>query len=86
MVQGVSIKTLELLSVERCQIFNGLKRCDSKNAVLRCNKKSGKSVHFYKNAEVAEKPHRFGRHRSKLGLNPNVVVIFQESMHRYMGL
>jgi len=27
---------------------------------------------FIQNAEVAEKPHRFGRHRSKIGPNPNV--------------
>jgi len=26
------------------------------------------------NAKVAEKPHRFGRHRSKIGPNPNVLA------------
>jgi len=26
------------------------------------------------NAEVAEKPHRFGHHRSKIGPNPNVLA------------
>jgi len=26
------------------------------------------------NAKVAEIPHRFGRHRSKIGLNPNVLA------------
>ena len=29
------------------------------------------------NAKVAEKPHRFGRHRSKIGPNPNFVAYFQ---------
>jgi len=29
---------------------------------------------FIPNAKVAGKPHRFGRHRSKIGPNPNILA------------
>jgi len=41
--------------------FYGLKRCASKNAVFRYNTKR----------RVAETPHRFDSHRTKIGPNPN---------------
>ena len=31
------------------------------------------------NTKVAEKPHRFGRHRSKIGPNPNVLAYSKSS-------
>ena len=62
-----------LLGIQSCQIFIGLKRCASKNTFLRCNK-SGKSGYFHTKRKVVEKPHRFGRHWTKIGPNPNVLA------------
>jgi len=66
---------------QRGRVFDSLKRCAWKNAVRRCNKKSGESGYFYTNRKEVEKPHRFGRHRTKTGPNPNGLV-FQEPMSR----
>jgi len=66
------MKTFQLFGTQSCQIFDGHQRRTSKNAVLRCNEKYFKSGYFYTKRKVAEDPHRFGRHRSKIGLNPNV--------------
>jgi len=34
---------------------------------------------FIQNAKMAEKPYRFGRHRSKIGSNPNVLAYSKSS-------
>jgi len=43
------------------------------------NTKSSKSGYFYTERKMVEKPHRFGRHRSKIGLNPNVFAYFKST-------
>jgi hypothetical protein len=45
-----------------------------KNAVLRYNKKAGKSVPGATKRRVAENPHRFDCHRTKICPNPNVLA------------
>ena len=57
--------------------INELKRCASKNTVLRDNKKAGKSVPEATKCKVAENPHNLGRHRTKIGPNPNVLAYFK---------
>jgi len=57
--------------------FYELKKCASKNAVLGYNTKAGKSVPEATKCKGAENPHNFGRHRTKIALNPNVLAYFK---------
>ena len=68
------MKTLYLFVEQSCQVFNELKKCASKNAVFRYNTKAGKSVPEATKRKVAENPHRFDCHRSKICQNPNVLA------------
>ena len=74
------MKTLQFLSARSCQILHGLKRCASKDAPQKMQflgtiKKVATPFAFIQNAEAAEKSRLFGRHRSKIGPNPNVLAI-----------
>jgi len=44
---------------------------------LKTIKKGGKSVPEATKCKVAENPHNFGRHRTKIGPNPNVFAYFK---------
>jgi len=74
MVQGDSMKTLQLFGNQSCQILHRLKRCASKKKVLRCNKKKGRSGSVAPKRKVAENLHRFDCHRTKIGPNPNILA------------
>jgi len=52
----------------------GSKVAPQKVQFLGARKKVASLGAFIQNAKVAENPHRFGRHRSKTGLNPNVLA------------
>jgi len=71
------MKTLKLFGEQSCQVFYELKRCASKNAVLGDNKKAGKCVPDATKCKVAENPQNFGRHRTKIGPNLNVLAHFK---------
>ena len=71
------MKTLYLFEEHSCQVFCELKRCASKNAVLRDNEKAGKSFPEATKCKVAENPHNFGHHPTKIGSNPNVLAYFK---------
>jgi len=73
-IGGGFMKTLYFFGKQSCQIFNGLKRCASKNAVLRCNKKTGKSGSVAPKCKLAETPHRFDYHLTKISPNPNILA------------
>jgi len=50
------------------------KDAPQKMRFLGAIKKVASLFAFIQNAKVAEKSHIFGRHRSKIGLNPNVLA------------
>jgi len=52
----------------------GSKDAPQKVQFLGVIKKAASPFASIQNAKVAEKSHIFGRHRSKLGLNPNVLA------------
>jgi len=52
----------------------GSKDCPQKMQFLGAITKVASLGAFIQNAKVAETPHRFGRHRSKIGPNPNVLA------------
>jgi hypothetical protein len=68
------MKTLKLLSAQSCQIFMGSKDALPKMQFLGAMKKVASLGAFIQNAKVAETPQRFGRHRSKIGPNPNILA------------
>jgi len=53
----------------------GSKNAPQKMQFLGAIKKVASLNAQRQNAKVAEKPHRFGRHQSKIGPNPNVLHI-----------
>jgi len=73
------MKTLQLLSAPSCQIFKGSKDVPQKMQFLGAIKKVASLDAFIQNAKVAEKLHRFGRARSKIGPNPNVLAYSKSS-------
>jgi len=52
----------------------GSKDAPQKMQFLGAIKKVASPFAFIQNAKVAEKSHIFGRHRSKIGPNPNVLA------------
>jgi len=52
----------------------GSKDALQKMQSLGAIKKVASPFAFIQNTKVAEKSHIFGRHRSKIGLNPNVLA------------
>ena len=50
-----------------------------KMQVLGAIKKVASPFAFIQNAKMAETPQRFGHHRSKIGLIPNVLAFFKSS-------
>jgi len=67
-------ENLVTLKHPSCQILMGSKEAPQKMLFLNAIKKVASLGAFIQNAKVAEKPHRFGRHRSKRGPNPNVLA------------
>jgi len=57
----------------------GSKDAPQKMQFLGAIKKVASLGTFIQIAKIAEKPHGFGRHRSKIGPNPNVLAYFKSS-------
>jgi len=57
----------------------GSKDAPQKMQFLGAIKKVASLGAFIQNAKVAEKPHRSGRHRSKMNPNPNVFAYSKSS-------
>jgi len=55
----------------------GSKEAPQKMQFLGATKKVESQGAFMQNVNVAEKPHRFGRHRSKIDPNLNVLIYFK---------
>jgi len=64
------MKTLKLFGTQSCQIFDVLKRYDSRTQFLGAIENMASLGTFDK----TETPHKFGRHRTKIGPNPNVLA------------
>jgi len=74
------MKILSILGAQSCQIFEWAQKMRRQNMqFLRALKKVASLGAFMHNAKVAEKPHRFDRHRSKIGPNPNVLAYYKSS-------
>jgi len=57
----------------------GLKDAPPKMQFLGAMKKVASLGAFIQNVRLAENPQRFGRHRSKIGPNPNVLAYSKSS-------
>ena len=70
------MKTLQLVSAGSCQILMG---SNDAPQFLGSMKEVASPCAFIQNAnaEVAETPHIFGRHRSKIGPNPNILAYYK---------
>jgi len=55
----------------------GSKNAPQKMQFLGAIKKVANLGAFVQNAKVAENPHRFGLHRSRVGPNPNILEYFK---------
>jgi len=57
----------------------GSKDATQKMQFLGATKKLASPNAFIQNAKVAENPHGFGRHQTKIGLNPNALAYSKSS-------